>query len=230
MAVTYRTMMRDPRRLACAICGAWLALSAFLAWATADRIASQVSYPPISDGAEGVLLVVFGVLLVVWSLNPAVAESQSRTVQLAGPALAVGLVAVAISTESAARNQMALWHQSGWTNIFETPLAGISLAVSLLAVVLTIWIDARRPASVRDRTTGFTTEWHITRAAVVLWTGGGLGAVIGAALGLAIGVAITNGWAYAALLFILLCALGIAIGARLGTALGRLLVRTFHVG
>lgn len=146
-----------------------------------------------------------------------------------GPAVAVALTAIAVSVESKARVQVHEWLSVGWVASAETSIAPFTIGVGISAIVLTIWIDARRPAAVREKTTGFFSEWEITRGNVARNLIAIAGAIVGAAFGLSLGVFLTNGWAYAALLFILLSALGMFIGAKVGAWAGRKVVATVHL-
>jgi hypothetical protein len=201
-----------------------------LVWASAQATRGLVTYQPIASGdAETALTTVLGLLLIAWAISEGAASSSSRTIQLGGPVVAIAMTAIAISVEGKARDQVHEWLSVGWHASAETTIAPFTIAVGIAAIGLTVLIDMRRPASVRDKTTSFFAEWEITRANVARSSIAICGAVLGAALGLSFGVFVTNGWAYAALLFILLSALGMFIGAKLGTWAGRRVVATFHL-
>jgi hypothetical protein len=228
--VTLIRLIRDPKRLGVIACAIWMIVSMVLAWASAMATRGLVTYQPIASGdAETVLTTVLGLLLIAWAASEGAAGSSSRTIQLAGPAIAIAMAAIMISVEGKARDQVHEWLSVGWSASAETSIAPFTVAAGLVAIALTVWIDLRRPASVRDKTTSFFSEWEITRANIASSSIAIAGAVLGAALGLALGVYLTNGWGYAALLFILLAALGMFIGAKLGTWLGHRVVSTFHL-
>jgi hypothetical protein len=228
--VTSTRLLRDPKRLAVVGCAVWLIVSMVLVWASAQATRGLVTYQPIASGdAETALTTVLGLLLIAWATSPGAAYSSSRTMQLAGPAIALAMAAIAISVEGKARFQVHEWLSVGWTASAETSVASFTVAVGIAAIALTVWIDMRRPASVREKTTSFFSEWEITRAGVARTSIAIIGAVVGAALGLSLGVYLTNGWAYAALLFILLSALGMFIGSKVGAWAGRRIVAKFHL-
>jgi hypothetical protein len=223
--VRFVGLLRDPKRAAVVGCAIWMIVSVVLAWASAQATRGIVTYQPITSGdAEPVLITVFSLLLIAWAASDGAASSSSRTVQLAGPGLAIALTSIALSVESKARVAVHEWISVGWSASAETSIAPFTMAVGIAAIGLTIWIDARRPDSVRDRTGSFFSEWEITWGNVARSTISVVGAVAGAAIGLSLGVFLTNGWGYAALLYILLAAMGMFVGAKLGTAVGRRIV------
>jgi hypothetical protein len=222
-------LLFDPVRLATTLLALFLGLTAFLSWASASGVRSTVTYEPIRNGAEGILLIAFSALLILWALHEEVANATSRSVQLAGPFFGLVLVALTVTTESAIQRAIFEWQVMGFMDPTLTWVVRPALAGSLAVLVLAIWIDMRRPRPTRERTRGVVAEWGIRPASIVRGAGAVVGAILGAAVGLAIGVFTTNGWAYAALLFILLCGLGIAVGGRLGSAAGGRVVRSLRL-
>lgn len=222
------SLLWQPARAVLSVAAVFVFVSAFTPWATAMSVAGPVSFAPRQGNSDGVLMIVFASLLLVWTLRRDVAGSTSRTIQLIGPLLSFSCGAVWITAERATRDAIEQWRLLGWFGS-ETVMASLTLVAIVGAFSASLWIDRRRPEAVRNRTSGLLREWEISRSSVIQVTCGALGACIGAAGSLALGVVLTGGWSYAALLFVVLCAFGLLFGAQLGGRLGRVVARRLGV-
>jgi hypothetical protein len=222
------SLLWQPARAVLSVAAVFVFVAAFAPWATAMSVAGPVSFAPRQGNSDGVLMMVFASLLLVWTLRRDAAGSTSRTIQLIGPLLAFSCGAVWITADRATHDAIDQWRLLGWFGS-ETPMASLTLVAIASAFIASVWIDRRRPEAVRNRTSGLLREWQISRSSVIQVTCGTLGGCVGAAGGLALGVALTGGWSYAALLFVILAAFGLLFGAQLGGRLGRVVARRLSV-
>lgn len=218
------SLLREPARAVLSGAAVFIVVSALVPWATAQAVTGPVSFAPGQGSSDGILLIVFGSLLFVWTVRRDIAESTSRSIQLIGAVLAFTSGAVWVTAERATRDTIEQWLQAGWFG-GETLIVPLTLAAICVAIVVIIWIDLRRPAELRGRTSGLRGEWQVSRGSVVQLLCGATGALLGAVGGLGLGVGLTGGWSYAALLFVILSAFGLLFGAQVGGRVGRMLVR-----
>ncbi len=201
-----------------------LVVTSLFPWAEgADSTGAALSIRPTQGTAEGVWMIPLAIALIVLCLNRSLADSRSRSVQLAPMVIAAVTVVLWVTCERTARDAIALWvseNGSGEETILVPTCAAAIVVIALCAV----WLYARRPAIIRSGTVGVAQEWPISRRVVLEGAGAVLGGITGATLGVVGGLTLTRSPG-GALLLILAVPIGVVLGGRIGGAVVRRVLR-----
>jgi hypothetical protein len=211
-----RGLRDDPGRIVLIGAAVALFLGGILPWAQGtDPGGHPVSYTPQEALAEGYIMLVLALVLVVLARIRLLVESTSRTVQLLPIVIAVVAVAMWLGADRTSLLRIAEWTSGGGSGA-HTIWRLVTLGSIAAMVVGTLWLDRTRPADIRADTRGLIAEWKPSRVGTVeALVAGSLG-FVGAALGAILTIAALgpNGAIFA--VFVTLFGMAAGISAGLG--------------
>lgn len=223
--------LRDPARALTVLGAGLMVLGCCMPWAFGiDGLGQSVGYSASGGNADGVLLIVFALVIAGLTGHPIALDSRSRSFQVAPLVLAAVSAMVWVSGAQSARTQVNDWIRGGGSGDY-----AFGLWVTLMGIAIaargSAWVDERRSPQVRAETHGFRQEWVVNRSGLLEGIFGTVFALAGGVLGMVIpglfgaggsNTSVANG---AVFFSIILLPMGVAVGAGVGVRVGRFVLR-----